>query len=170
MGQLSNGLYNVNQYAEALSVQEALLSLHQRLGLHSENILALQGNLANTYQRLGRAEALNMYRDVYSGWLKLKGEEHRATLGAATNYANSLFKLERFEEARSLMRKTIPAAHRVLGDNDRLTLKMRRTYAMAVYNDPGATLDDLREAVTTLEDSQRIAARVWRRAPAHDGD
>ena len=59
------------------------------------------------------------------------------------------------------MRKTIPAAQRVLGDNDRLTLKMRRTYAMALYNDPGATLDDLREAVTTLEDSQRIARRVF---------
>ena len=29
-----------------------------------------------------------------------------------------------------------------------------------LYNDPGATLDDLREAVTTLEDLARIARRV----------
>ena len=28
------------------------------------------------------------------------------------------------------------------------------------YKDPGATLDDLREALTTLEDSERIARRV----------
>ena len=30
----------------------------------------------------------------------------------------------------------------------------------ASYSDPDATLDDLREAVTTLEDTDRIARRV----------
>ena len=29
------------------------------------------------------------------------------------------------------------------------------------YAGPGATLDDLREAVTTLEDAERIARRVF---------
>ena len=33
-------------------------------------------------------------------------------------------------------------------------------YARALFDDPGATLDDLREAVTTLEDAGRIARRV----------
>ena len=37
---------------------------------------------------------------------------------------------------------------------------MRRTYAQALYHDPGATLDDLREAMTTLEEIERIARRV----------
>ena len=37
---------------------------------------------------------------------------------------------------------------------------MRQSYAAALYNDPGATLDDLREAATTLEDPERIARRV----------
>ena len=37
---------------------------------------------------------------------------------------------------------------------------MRRTHAAALYEDDGATLDDLREAVTTLEDADRIARRV----------
>ena len=37
---------------------------------------------------------------------------------------------------------------------------MKWIYAMALYRDPGATLDDLREAVTTLEDTARIARRV----------
>ena len=31
---------------------------------------------------------------------------------------------------------------------------------MALYQDDAATLDDLREAVTTLEDTKRIARRV----------
>ena len=41
-----------------------------------------------------------------------------------------------------------------------LTLTMRWIYAEALYKDPGATLDDLREAVTTLEDTERTARRV----------
>ena len=32
---------------------------------------------------------------------------------------------------------------------------------MALYQDEGATLDDLREAVTTLEDVERTARRVF---------
>ena len=30
-----------------------------------------------------------------------------------------------------------------------------------LYDDPGATLDDMREAVTTLEELERIARRVF---------
>ena len=37
---------------------------------------------------------------------------------------------------------------------------MRWTCAVALYSDKGATLDELREAVTTLEDTVRIALRV----------
>ena len=33
-------------------------------------------------------------------------------------------------------------------------------YARALYNDDAATLDDLREAVTTLEELERTARRV----------
>ena len=39
---------------------------------------------------------------------------------------------------------------------------MRRWYyAGALYNDPGATLDDVSEAVTTLEETARTARRVF---------
>jgi len=34
-------------------------------------------------------------------------------------------------------------------------------YALALYNDPAVPLDDVREAVTMLEDSERIARRVF---------
>ena len=37
---------------------------------------------------------------------------------------------------------------------------MRTIDARALYKDPGATLDHLREAVTTLEDTTRTARRV----------
>ena len=39
-------------------------------------------------------------------------------------------------------------------------LMMRLNYAIALYKDPTATLDDLREAVATLEDAGRITRRV----------
>ena len=52
-------------------------------------------------------------------------------------------------------------ARRVFGDDDEDTLRMRWIYASALYMDASATLDDLREAVTTLEDSKRIARRVF---------
>ena len=54
----------------------------------------------------------------------------------------------------------MPVAQRILGDCNDLTLRMRGTYARALCTDPSATLDDLRKAVTTLEDTTRIARRV----------
>ena len=38
--------------------------------------------------------------------------------------------------------------------------RMRWNYGAALYLNPGATLDHLREAVTTLEDAERTARRV----------
>ena len=52
-------------------------------------------------------------------------------------------------------------ARRVLGERDQFTLLMRRNYAEALWRDNGATLDDLREAVRTLEETERIARRVF---------
>jgi len=82
-------------------------------------------------------------------------------MSAACNYAISLNERSRHEEAKSLMDETIPMAQRILGESDELTIRMRRTYVAALYEDEGATLDDLREAVTTLEDTDRIARRVF---------
>ena len=54
----------------------------------------------------------------------------------------------------------MPVARRVLGNSHDYTLRMRWSHAMALYLDDGATLDNLREAVTTLEDTERTARRV----------
>ena len=106
-----------------------------------------------------------MRRDVYSGTLRLYGEEHEETLIDAYNYALSLLNLKRFKEAKSLLRKSIPVARRVLGETNVVTLRMRWLYARALYLDASATLDDHREAVATLES----VAPTWKRifGPAH---
>ena len=79
---------------------------------------------------------------------------------AANNYAATLRDLNRFEEARSLLRRTMPVERRVHGTSHELTLTMRKIFAEALYEDESATLDDLREAATTLEETERIARRV----------
>ena len=137
-------------------------------GASEESILVVQGNLANTYESLGQNEqALRLKRDVYSGRLKLLGEQHLETFRAANNYANSLITIQRFEEAKSLLREMIPVARRVLGDSHDLTLRMRCNYAGALYRDTDATLDDVREAVTMLEETELTARRVL--GGAHPG-
>ena len=161
MSLLGSGLCDARHDEDALSVQEARLSLMRRIGASESSILVAQSNLAITYQKLGRdEEALSLRRDVYSGTLKLCGEEHRDTLLEAHNYASSLIHLQRFEEAKSLLRKTMPVARRVLGESHDLTLTLKKVYADSLYEDDSATLNDLREAVTTLEDAARTARRV----------
>ena len=164
MMELGNGLDATTYHEDALTaltVREADLAMRRRLGDDEEGILDAQSNLATAYARLERLEeALSMRRDVYSGWLKLNGEEQNTTLLAANNYAVALRRLRHFEEAKALLRKMMPVARRVLGDNNDMTLRMRWNYGDALWGDPGATLDDVREAVMTLEEIERISKRV----------
>ena len=161
MEELANGLSDADHHEDALSVQEAELAMKRRLGDPENNILAVQSNIANSYEFVGRLEeALPIKRDVYFGYVKLFGNQDRTTLVEANNYGLSLCKLGRVEEAKSWLRKMIPVARRVLDEADEVTLNMRKLYGMATVLDPAATLDDLREAATTLEEMARIARRV----------
>jgi len=161
MSVLGAGLFTANHHDAALSVQEIDLAMTLRLGAPEQNVLVAQSNLANTYYALGRLEeALPLRRVVYSRTLRLSGEEGYETLAEAINYSSLLISLGRYEEARSLLRKTMPVARRVLGESHELALKTRWAYAQALYKDPAATLDDLNEAVATLEELERTARRV----------
>jgi len=168
--ELGIGLSDAKHYKDAVTVQEAELSMLRRLGLNSAsvNILVVQGNLANTYEKLGQIEpALSLQRDVYLGFVKLYGEDDASTLTSSLNYTSTLIDLKRFKEAKSLLRRTMPVARRVHGESHDLTLKMRRIFAEALYKDPTATLDCVREAVTTLEELAATARRLL--GGAHPG-
>ena len=157
---LGRGLFDAKHHEDALSVLEAELSMMRRVGDSEGNMLVAEGNLACTYEKLGRVEeALRLRQEVYSGLLRLD-DEHEATLRAAENLASSLNGLQRFEETKLLLRKTMPVTRRVLGKSNEITLRMRWNYAEALRRDDGATLDDHRKAVTTLEDAARVARRV----------
>ena len=158
---LWNGLSDAKHHEDALLVGEAQLSMLRRISTSGYLLLVVQSNLANTYQFLGRHDdALRMRRDVYSGFCKWEGEEHETSITAANNYAATLKRLNRHDEVKTLMRKTLPVARRVLSESNELTLKMRWNYAMALYRDSNATLDDFRAAATTLEETTQAARRV----------
>ena len=55
----------------------------------------------------------------------------------------------------------LPVTRRVLGESNNLTIGTRTLYALALYKDPAASLDYLREAVTALEETELIARRVY---------
>ena len=101
-----------------------------------------------------------MRRNIYSGLLELFGAQHVHTISAAINYAATLNDLEHFAEAKPLFRKLIPVARRVFGASHDTALRLMGWYAQTLYNDSGATLDELREAVTTLEETEPTARRV----------
>ena len=160
--QLGNGLYHGRHYEDAVSVKEVELAMERRLGAGEGDLLAMQGNLAVTYQRVGRFEdSLSIWRDTYTRRLKLSGKEHIATLRAAFNYANFLNDLQRYAESKSVLCKVIPVAKRAPGEGQALMLKMKQAYASALCKDPDATLDDLREAVTMFEEIEQTARRVF---------
>jgi len=103
--------------------------------------------------------ALQLDRDAYFGYVKIHGEEEKDSLVAAFNYTVALHNLKQFEEAKLLLRKTMPVARRALGNSNEITLSMKYYHARALCEDPAATLDDLREAVEILES----VAAVWKR-------
>ena len=159
---LGNGLHSAKRYEDALIVREADLALARRFG-ETRNIIVTLSNLASVFDELGRrTEALSLRQEVYSVTLQLFGEEHIESLIEANNLAKILTRQQppRLEEAKSLLRKTIPVARRVIGESHIQTLRIRASYAWVLSNDSSPSLDDLREAVTTLEDTERTARRV----------
>ena len=88
----------------------------------------------------------------------------RSGIHAANNYAFSLAQLKRSGEAKALLRRQIPMARRVLGEGHEIKLTMSWNYARALYENASATLNDVCEAVTTLEETKRKARRVMGRA------
>ena len=166
MTQLGNGLFDARRYEEALSAREAELALLCRLGVPKDIVLVVQGNLASTYQMLGRIEeALNLYRDVYSEELKLYGRHNKQTLESASNYAMTLLDLERFEEAKILLHKVAPVAQRVCGAEHDLTLSLREDLSRAILHGESSAEEEKRQALRMLEDVAGVMRRVL--GPAH---
>ena len=151
-GSEPGGCQNARTFEKTSSGIDRVSKMRVILSSSEDSILIVRTCLANSLTRLGRNEqASNMLRDVYSARVRLNGDEHEDTIVAALNYAASLGSLRRVKEAKSLLRKTVPVARRVLGEVHDLTLTMRWLHANILYMNDSATVDDHREAVETLE-------------------
>ena len=73
--------------------------------------------------------------------------------------------LEQFDEARAFLQDRIPEAIQALGKDADLALKLRRMYAQCLYENDGASREDVTAAIATLEDIDRRGTRVY--GPAH---
>ena len=130
------------RHEEALTVEEARLSMLRRLGGSDYSILVAQGNLANTYENLGQRErALALRREVYTKRRVLQ-PEHRDTLLDTINLASSLIDDGHFAEARKLINETLPIARRVCGDAHDLTLGHRYMLPRSIVLNPDATQEN----------------------------
>ena len=161
MTQLGNGLSEARHYEDALTVEEAKLSMLRRSGAPEDVILATQGNLANTYENLGQRErALALRREVYTKRRVLM-PEHRDTLLDTINLASSLIDDGHFAEARKLINETLPTARRVCGDTHDITLGLRYMFPRSIVLNPDATQEDLRGAKEELEKLLRTTRRIF---------
>ena len=150
-------IHNSKRYADALTVYEAELSTLQRVGGSEDEILVVQGNLASTYQKLGRTdEALRMFREIHAARSRLLGPKHGDTLLAASNLSDLMVTSELWAEAKQLLSEQIPLALDALGPDDDETLKMRWRYALVLQDEGNHT-----EAVAILEDVEQRCRRVF---------
>ena len=127
------------------------------------NILVAQSNISSSYAELGRhEEALRIERDIYARRSALLGKNDEATLLSAVNLACSLVEdLEQFDEARAFLQDRIPEAIQALGKDADLALKLRRMYAQCLYENDGASREDVTAAIATLEDIDRRQTRIF---------
>ena len=138
-------------------MMEAELSTLLRLGASVDSVLMVKGNLAATYQNLGRhGEALRMLREVHAARSRLLGPRHGDTLLAASNLSDELVTIQLWAEAKQFLREQIPLALEALGPDDAETLKMRGRYALVLGNEGKHT-----EAVAITEDVVRRCRRIF---------
>ena len=91
-------------------------------------------------------------------------DEDEKTLLAANNYAMVLLELQRFEEAKKVLRRTVPVARRVLGAEHALTLSLREDLSRATLGG-ASSAEEKREALRILEEVAGVMRRVF--GPAH---
>jgi len=166
MGVLGSGLQTNQQFAEALPILEASLTMRQRQRRDKRDIFVAKSNLAHCLDDLGRSdEAIVIQREVYAGWVALLGVSHQRTILGGFNLCVSLDRSDLWDEARQFLRQLLPAALRSLGADNDLTLLLNQLLGGVLTNNSDCSRDDLLEAETILQDVLRRRRRVF--GPAH---
>ena len=166
---LANGLNDAKFTEESLAIYEAGLATAERVWPHLENVVQ-RDNLASCYNDLGRyEEALKIHREIYAFETARNGFTE-GTLTTALNISMILCDTERYSEAAAFSSKGVGESTRLLGFDHDITLRLRSNYAMAIYMDPYSSLQDLTNAVETMENVLRVRRRVFGDCPRTTSD
>ena len=131
--------------------------MQRRLGASEGAKLVTQGNLAASYQSIGRhEEALRMCREIHAARSRLQGPRDGETLLAASNLSDQLITMRLCAEAKQFLSEQIPLALEALGPDDDNVLRMRWRYAFVLRNEGNYT-----EAVAILEDVEQRCRRIF---------
>jgi tetratricopeptide (TPR) repeat protein len=111
---------------------ELAVQLHKRAApTERRTLLALQSNLAQSYQMTGRtAEAIVLYEQVLAE-TELLGEDHSDVLTTRGNLALAYLSTGRASEARDLQKQVLAESQRILGDDHPETVRARNNLAGA---------------------------------------
>ena len=101
-----------------------------------------------------------MRREVYSGTLRIQGEDSLEALVETLNLALILQDTGNRPEAKELLRARIPVAERSLGRENYVYFRLRWTYAKSLADADDATFDDLVRAEAILDDTYTRFRRV----------
>lgn len=157
MSELAIGLKVVARHTECVAVHKmALEDLLREFPDDTENYLACKHNLASAYGRSGQSEAaLVMKREVYSGFVSLKGPRHPRTLIAAINLCASL----PISVAVPFTREQAKISEQVNGAGHLHTQFFRQNTADALVKE-SSTLNDAIAAVKISEEVCQAMVRL----------
>ena len=159
MTALGNGLVDVERHEERLRILEVELATEKRVGARESDMLRVKGNIASTYQSLGRLEeALSLEREIYARHVALEGVDSDMTMIALICLANTLSKLHRYEEVLGFAQDKIAVCQRVLGAEHEHTFFLRELYAVALFNI--GSHEDREQAEAILADIVQKMRRV----------
>jgi hypothetical protein len=135
------------------------LATEKRVGARESDMLRVKGNIASTYQSLGRLEeALSLEREIYARHVALEGMDSDITMIAVICLANTLSKLRRYGEVISFTQDKITLCQRVLGAEHEHTFFLRELYALVLFNI--GSHDDREQAEAILADVVQKMRRV----------
>ena len=117
---------------EALTLQHGVEIIQSLMGSAHSDVLALQNNLATTYEKAGRLnEAITLFEQILSDRIRILGDKHPDTLASRNNLAYAYQSIGCFTEAISQLQQVLADSTGLLGDDHPQTLAARNNLAYA---------------------------------------
>ena len=138
---------------EALTLQHGVEIIQSLMGSAHSDVLALQNNLATTYEKAGRLnEAITLFEQVLSDRIRILGDKHPDTLASRNNLAGAYLAANRPEESIALYEQVLTDRIGILSDDHPDTLASRNNLAYA-YQSIGCFTEAISQLQQVLADS-----------------